>query len=129
MPNASKSYKASLFWGVCLLAYCGLIYWFSDQSRLPTPDVFSGQDKLVHAVAYALMAWLFWQSWQAPLAGRPVLLALLTVLFCSLFGLSDEWHQSFVAGRDASLYDWLADSVGAIIVTVVMRKKQPVSSA
>ena len=25
----------------------------------------------------------------------------------------DEVHQSFVPGRDASVYDWLADTLGA----------------
>lgn len=114
----------SLGWGICLAVYCGLIYWFSDQSRLPTPELFDSQDKLLHAAAYGLMAWIFWQTWRPALANRSVLLSLLTVLFCALFGLSDEWHQSFVAGRDASAFDWLADAVGAILLVVLLRKRE-----
>ncbi|MCK5742488.1 MAG: VanZ family protein, partial [Chlorobi bacterium] len=41
---------------------------------------------------------------------------LLTVLiFGVLFGLSDEYHQSFIPGRMAGIDDWIADTVGIII--------------
>lgn len=119
-----NSRTASWLWNVCLFAYCGLIYWLSDQPRLPAPDLFGNEDKLIHAAAFALMAWLFWQGWRRLLAGHFLLLALLAVLFCTLFGLTDEWHQSFVPGRDASIYDWLADTVGAILMVVVMLRKR-----
>ena len=32
-----------------------------------------------------------------------------------LYGVSDEFHQTFVPGRDGGLPDFLADSVGALI--------------
>ena len=31
----------------------------------------------------------------------------------SLFGASDEFHQSFVPGRDTDVFDWVADTLGA----------------
>ena len=124
MPAGPEYRKVSLGWGICLIAYCGLIYWLSDQSRLPTPDLFDHEDKLVHAVAYGVMAWLFWKSWIGALADRPHLLMAATLLFCSLYGLGDEWHQSFVPGRNASLLDWLADTVGAILLLMLVRKRK-----
>ncbi|MDQ6982409.1 MAG: VanZ family protein [Mariprofundus sp.] len=82
------------------------------------------QDKLIHASAYAVMAWLFWH------AGRgfipTALLPVVTVLFCSLFGFSDEWHQSFVDGRQADVYDWLADTLGALLLTITLWKREVV---
>lgn len=33
----------------------------------------------------------------------------------SAYGISDELHQSFVPGRDCNVWDWLADTLGAII--------------
>jgi len=70
-------------------------------------------DKWIHAAAYAIMGWLAWHSLShySP-AARTVALAML---FCSLYGISDEWHQSFVPGRDADPFDWLADSIGGAI--------------
>lgn len=41
--------------------------------------------------------------------------ALIVVLFCVLYGASDEFHQSFVAGRDASLVDLSFDALGATL--------------
>jgi VanZ family protein len=32
-----------------------------------------------------------------------------------LYGLSDEWHQLHVPGRDGSLADVLADGAGAVL--------------
>jgi len=111
-------------WLLGLISWCALIYYLSDQSVLPLPHIFNMQDKLVHAAAYAALAWLFWHAGRRfmPLA----LLALATVLFCSLYGLSDEWHQSFVEGRQADVYDWLADSLGALLLTLTLWKREVV---
>ena len=34
-------------------------------------------------------------------------------LIIILYGLSDEYHQSFVPGRTATIVDWLVDLIGA----------------
>jgi len=109
----------SIFWGSCLLGWCGLIFLLSSQPTLPAPELFDGQDKLIHATAYAVMAWLFWGTWKPALAENLGLLAVLAVVFCSVYGGSDEWHQSFVQGRDASVYDWLADTLGALLLSIL----------
>ena len=86
--------------------------------------MFDGQDKLIHAGAYALMAWLFWVAWKPVLRDNVNLLAILAIVFCSAYGASDEWHQSFVQGRDASVYDWLADTSGAFLITLLLWKRR-----
>ena len=102
-----------------LIAYCCLIFMLSSQSKLPMPMLFSAEDKLIHALAYALMALLAWISFSRE--KRPLkIVFIISVLFCSLYGLSDEWHQSFVLGRDASLGDWLADTTGAVLMATVI---------
>jgi len=111
----------SFFWGIALASYCLLLYFLSDQSMLPVPYLFDSQDKLIHAVAYAGMAFLFWQLWRERL---PLpWLAVSTVLFCSLYGISDEWHQSYVTGRDASILDWVADTTGAFLLTMLLYRR------
>ena len=33
----------------------------------------------------------------------------------SLYGATDEFHQSFVPGRDSDVLDWVADTLGAAL--------------
>ncbi len=110
-------------WLLLLLSYCAVIYELSDQPVLPVPALFNMQDKVIHAMAYAVMAALFWQTARYRM---PKLFpcAVVTVLFCSLYGISDEWHQSFVAGRMADPLDWLADTTGALLLTIVRYKRE-----
>ncbi|HEY8034177.1 MAG TPA: VanZ family protein [Methylobacter sp.] len=95
-----------------LLFYCLFIYWLSDQPSLPVPTLFPVQDKILHAGAYFIMEVFAWRSFKH-LFNRPMTLALVSTIFCSLYGISDEWHQSFIVGRFSDVADWLADTSGA----------------
>lgn len=91
--------------------YCLLIILLSSRpSLLPPSDGFP-LDKLVHFGAYGLMGAL---AWQARLSNAPTARWLAAALFASLFGVSDELHQAFVPGREASLGDLLADGLGVL---------------
>jgi VanZ family protein len=52
------------------------------------------------------------------------------VVLAVLLGIGDEFHQSFIPGRDASLQDVMADAVGAcaaacvVAVVVTLRRQQ-----
>jgi VanZ family protein len=104
---------AVLSWSL-LAAYCLLIF---VQSSFPSPDMgpeLPGQDKLIHLAAYAVMGFLACRA-LATLPRMPgtFVLFIAGFLFATVFGLSDEWHQSFVPDRDASAADFLADFIGA----------------
>jgi VanZ family protein len=43
---------------------------------------------------------------------------IVTILFTVLYGVSDEFHQSFVPGRDASVFDVVVDTVGAAVAVI-----------
>ncbi len=106
-----------------LFLYCGFIYWLSDQSSLPVPMLFPHQDKLFHAGAYFIMAILAWASFRHLTSKKRVF--LISVIFCSLYGGTDEWHQSFVEGRFADVADWLADTLGAMIAMIMLHQLIP----
>lgn len=59
----------------------------------------------------AILTWRFFKDF----ISNPLVLSLVSISYCSLYGVSDEWHQSFVVGRQADIYDWLADTLGASI--------------
>lgn len=106
-----------------LVLYCLFIYWLSDQSSLQKPFDFGFdyQDKLYHAGAYSIMGLLAWRAFKSFL-DVPIILAMLSIAFCSLYGLSDEWHQSFIMGRESEVADWVADTSGAFMAVMSLYK-------
>jgi VanZ family protein len=97
------------------------IFFLSAQESVPLPKGIFGIDKVAHLIAYATLAlacalWFSRESWTA----RPFRSAFITFAVSALYGLSDEFHQSFVPGRDMSAWDWLADVVGALVVASVV---------
>ena len=40
---------------------------------------------------------------------------VLAAAAASAYGVTDEWHQSFVPNRDGNVGDWLADTAGAAV--------------
>ena len=51
---------------------------------------------------------------------KPSTVIIVSLCYSSLYGLSDEWHQSFVPGRVADYKDWLADTLGASIAITLL---------
>jgi VanZ family protein len=89
-------------------------FYLSSRSTLPGIPLFPHADKIVHFVCFGALsaAWAFWfslETWK----NRKWRCALLCVLFTSLYGFLDEFHQSFVPGRSADILDWIADTAGA----------------
>ncbi|MFI5144557.1 MAG: VanZ family protein, partial [Ignavibacteria bacterium] len=39
----------------------------------------------------------------------------------SLYGASDEFHQYFIPGRDCEFFDWVGDTVGAILAVLAIK--------
>jgi VanZ family protein len=103
-----------------VLAVCALIFTLSSFSQLPSPP--SGiTDKHEHFAIYFLLGVTFVRAlaggrW----AGVTPRVAMVALLFVSLYGASDEFHQGFVPGRDSSVLDWAADSIGALAAAGVL---------
>lgn len=88
-------------------------------SSVALPAVATGpiDDKVLHALVYGLLGGLMLRA-LSPARPRPVSgrAALLAVALATLYGLTDEVHQSFVPGRSADAADLLADFNGAAVV-------------
>ncbi|MGH9321303.1 MAG: VanZ family protein [Vicinamibacteria bacterium] len=100
------------FWGPVLL-YMGLIFWSSSR---PRPEVVATTpDYLLHGPAYFLLAVLAVRGFAKGLDADPKALEIAGgVALAVLYGMSDEWHQLAVPGRDGSLRDVLLDAAGAV---------------
>jgi VanZ family protein len=99
---------------LALILFCSFIYGLSEQSSLPTPLKFPHQDKVMHLGAYFILTFFVLRTF-CHLRLSPPRLLLYSLIFSSLYGASDEWHQSFVVGRSSDVADWLADTLGAVL--------------
>lgn len=96
---------------IAVVTWMGVIFFASGQSQFPNLVKLPGfQDIAGHFIAYGVLA-LLWR-WALSGAGvaRPGRWAFVLTL---LYGLSDEFHQSFVPGRHPDLLDIVTDAVGA----------------
>ena len=80
-----------------------------------------GTDKIVHAVIYFLLCWLarraFYHQSVFPLMKNSAFLG--GFIFSCAYGVLDEFHQKFVPGRTADVYDFLADAGGALLYVAI----------
>jgi VanZ family protein len=109
---------------LALLVYCAVIFWLSNQPSLPLPMLFEYQDKLHHFTAYFVMGILAWRNFRHFIK-PPLTLALISITFCSVYGIFDEWHQAFVVGRTADSMDWFADTLGATVAILTLKQFYP----
>jgi VanZ family protein len=101
-------------WGPAL-AQMAAIFAISSLSVVPSlPGGLS--DYSGHFIGYTLLSALavrgFARGHWRGVNGRS---AWQAIVMSSLYGVTDEFHQSFVPGRTPSIGDWCADTVGACV--------------
>lgn len=92
--------------------------------------------KSAHLTEYAVLAVFLYNALKP--VGNPYWsrkAAFWTLLASGSYSITDEFHQLFVAGRHASLFDCLMDTAGAILgllvlsKAIVMLRRKPTSVA
>ena len=97
--------KGSWWWPLLL---AGTIVFASGQSQVASPGLWNF-DKLAHFCVFGLLASLVWRC-------RPQRRWMWwAVAAVSLFGATDEWHQSLTPGRSMEWGDWICDTLGAAL--------------
>lgn len=97
-----------------------LIFGLSQQSSLPDMPGHI-PDWVAHGLEYAFftLTLTFATTRGFDTARRTLARVSVAALIAILYGISDEFHQSFV-GRDPTVQDWLADTVGAVVMAGLM---------
>ena len=90
-------------WGPAVL-WAGVLFFLSegDSSGFTIP---LGADKVIHGARYVVLGLAL--SWAGYRGGSAIPVSVLILVGIG-YGALDEWHQSFVPGRDASVGDWVA---------------------
>ena len=112
----------------CLAVFAWLlvIYYFSNQ-----PDLASNLEpswdfllrKLAHFAEYFVLTYLLFRA----ILGHNVKQrqAIIAAAVLSIgYALTDEWHQGFVVGRQASIKDVGVDSSGAALMGILLLWKK-----
>ena len=105
---------------VPMLACMGIIFFLSHQ---PGDDLdlslFPNSDKLAHLAVYAVLSGTVIVAFSAGIRrSRRGLVFAAALVIPVLFGISDEYHQGFVVGRSSEVGDLVADSLGALLVSL-----------
>ncbi len=106
---------------VPMLVVMGTIFILSHQpgDMLELPGIVN-IDKAAHMFAYGVLAGTVIVAFSPHYRQKkPLSLYILTVTFCMIYGICDEFHQTFIAQRFASVFDVLADTAGALVVAGV----------
>lgn len=94
---------------------CGYIYYWSSIPGSTINAVGLGNETL-HRITHFFLYFFLCLSFYLPTNN-----ILAAILLTILYGLSDEYHQSFVPLRSASLFDIYTDTFGALSAGIIWK--------
>ncbi|MFA6448019.1 MAG: VanZ family protein [bacterium] len=116
-----------------VIAYCAIIFYLSSRSKFPEvetwyPGFMPDPAPIAHFFLYAVLCLIAWNDFRSePAAWLNRRAPLFAVIFCALYGLSDEYHQSFVPNRHCTLVDFMIDVAGAaaamFFISLIRKRK------
>jgi VanZ family protein len=108
-----------VYWSALLLA--------THYPRVRIPGEIPSSDKLVHFLAFGILALLFWRFLTArarpPTAATVWIAAAVLVPYATL----DEYTQQFV-GRYTDLMDWIANVAGVVSTLAALELRRRLSA-
>ena len=98
-----------------------VLHWLLPAQPPETLDlIHEFMRKSVHFVNYFVLGLLLYRALRGQNKGWALRWALLAVLLAFTYAASDEYHQSFEAGRGPSALDALLDTSGASAAQVIL---------
>lgn len=105
-----------------VLFFMAYIFYMSSRTGEDIPSVFPCQDIIYHFGIYALLGWAFARALLFEMPESALFkIVCLCVVFGLLYGISDEYHQSFVHGRSSDIFDIAIDTVGSLAGGIFVR--------
>jgi len=97
-------------------------------SSMPSQDLPSvgvpHADKVAHIIEYLILGFLLIRAISGSFGNIGLAKIIISVIIItSLYAILDEWHQSYVPGRQCDIFDFFADLVGANIGILLYRMK------
>lgn len=103
-----------------------VIFSFSSMQIVGTADVYWKDfifKKTAHLIEYGVLAVLLHRALLNSNITKQKAI-ILSVLIAGLYGVTDEFHQSFTPGREPRARDVAIDTIGAILGILIVRKNE-----
>jgi VanZ family protein len=101
-----------------VIVWCGVIFTFSSLPINHSKE-FSWLDfiikKTAHVAEYAILYWLVFRAVSNHNRIKQKSIFIYSFLFTLFYAFSDEWHQTFVIGREGTLRDVGFDTIGMLL--------------
>ena len=79
-------------------------------------------DKIFHLIEYLIFGLLLSRAIKNSFLGlNRINLCIIVTLVAINYGMSDEFHQLFVVGKQASGWDILVDGIGGLIAGLIYK--------
>lgn len=103
-----------------LVVVCVCILAGSSVPGYKIPEAFSlTPDKLIHCVEYFVLGVVLLRWLKTEFEIKTVSLLILTLCLGSAWGVLDENYQRLIPGRNSDFWDWVLDTIGILIATIV----------
>ena len=103
----------------CLPAYWVFLFLTTHFPKLQLQGAPPQSDKVIHFVAFGLLAFLFWRFFEALGSRINRVFFVVAAATLAMYSGMDEYLQQFV-GRGSDWGDWYADVTGIAIVLGIM---------
>jgi len=110
MPN-----RLRVLFLLCALGWAVMIFYLSSQPGTDIPPLFSGMDKLLHALVFGILGFFTLGAMKTTPDGYRPFQPGLAMIVVTIYGMLDEFHQRFVPGRSPDIYDAMSDAAGGIL--------------
>lgn len=101
-----------------LFLWMGVIFWFSSMSRaVPTANPLLTQVISVggHIVFFGILYLFAARAFGLTFTWEKKKIIISSLIFVAVYGVLDEYHQSFIPTRDPSLIDVCLNILGGLI--------------
>ena len=120
-----QAWAPALLWSLMIFRLSAI-----PGDALPRMPGWWNADKLIHGGVYAVLGALCWYGARGtlPRVRGPIHQVMAAALIATLYGISDEFHQSFTPERSPDAFDVIADAVGGLLgalacVAIVARRR------
>lgn len=122
VPMLKKETFRCIYYWLPVVIYAIFIFRVSSVPGRNIPSLFKGQDVIFHFFEYAGFSFLISRAVKEYFPSRSKIIRIvITLALVFTYALSDEFHQSLVPNRTASMFDIKIDTLGSLVGSLLYK--------